>query len=87
MDDELCDTVLLSYNCKLRSVWRPCAPSIQRVRTRHDGTHLSKGCTRCTTGLRCVVPLLGVLRFTNIAVLPTLNTISSLRLSNLYDAL
>jgi hypothetical protein len=52
----------------------------------NDGAHLSKGCTRGTVGLRCVLPLLRVLRFTTIAR-GNLSLSPLDALSNLYNAL
>jgi hypothetical protein len=43
--------------------------------------------TRYDRFVWCVLPLLRVLRFTTIVVLPTLNTNPLDALSNLYDAL
>ena len=67
MDDELCDTVMLGV------VHLQAAFSGRRALTHqgfgaNDGAHLSKGCTRGTTGVRCVLQLLRVLRCTTIAL-------------------
>ena len=67
MDDELCDTVVmgavqLQATCSVVAAGRSSIKD--SVRTQHDGAHLSKGCTRGTTGVRCVLPSLRVLRFT-----------------------
>ena len=93
MDDELCDTVVMGA-VQLQATFSVVAAgrsSIKdSVRTQHDGAHLSKGCTRGTTGVWCVLPSLRVLRFTTIpvAVRPrTLYTISFDALSDLYDTL
>jgi hypothetical protein len=90
MDDELCDTVVMRA-VQLQatfSVPQSARLSSKGVRTRHDGAHLSKGCTRGTTGLLCVLPLLRVLRFTTIAVLPhSEHNLHSTPFNNLYDAL
>ena len=61
MDDELCEP----FSCKLRSV-RWLLGALNGFGA-NDGAHLSKGCTRGMVGLRCVLPLLRVLRFTTIA--------------------
>jgi hypothetical protein len=78
MDDELCDTVVMGA-VQLQAAFSVVAPQLRHSSKgfEHDGAHLSKVCTRGTTGLWCVFPLLRVLRFTTIAVLPTLYTIHS----------
>jgi hypothetical protein len=83
MDDELCDTVMMGA-VHLQAAFSVVAPRFAIhpkgfERDRHDGAHLSKGCTSGTTDVWCVFPFLRVLRSTTIAVLPTLNTISTQR--------
>ena len=89
MDDELCDTVVMGAS-QLQATFSVVAAgrsSIKdSVRTQHDGAHLSKGCTRGTTGVWCVLSSLRVLRFTTIAV-ALAQSVTLDALSDLYDVL
>jgi hypothetical protein len=70
MDDELYDTVVMGA-VQLQATFSVKAPGRHRPsKGRERRAHLSKGCTRGTVGLRCVLPSLRVMRFTTIAVLP-----------------
>jgi hypothetical protein len=68
MDDELCDTVMMGA-VHLQAAFSVVAPRFAIhpkgfERDRHDGAHLSKGCTSGTTDVWCVSPFLRVLRST-----------------------
>ena len=87
MDDELCDTVVmgavqLQATFSVVAAWRSSIKD--SVRTQHDGAHLSKSCTRGTTGVWWVLPSLRVLRFTTIAV-ALAQSVTLDALSDLYD--
>jgi hypothetical protein len=87
MDDELCDTVVMGA-VQLQATFSVVA-LIHHGFGANNGAHLSKGCTRGTTGVRRVLPSLRVLRFTTITVaLAQSVTLSTRRsLSHLYDVL
>jgi hypothetical protein len=81
MDDKLCDTVMMGA-VQLQAAFSVVAPRFAIHPKGFDATRrgtLEQGCTRGTTDVWCVLPLLRVLRSTTIAVLPTLNTISTQR--------
>jgi hypothetical protein len=78
-DGELCDAVMLGV-VQLQATFSVVAGrSSIKDRCERRGTHLSKGCTCGTVGLRCVLPLLRVLRFTTIAVPSQSVTLSTRR--------
>jgi hypothetical protein len=87
MDDELCDTFVMGA-VQLQATFSVVAFGRSSIKGRceRNATRRGKGCTRGTTGLWCVSPLLRVLRFTTIAV-ALAQSVTLDALSDLYDVL